>query len=76
MISKARKNIKPASKLFHESGTAISAMSCPATSSITTNWGSFSPDARATRVAAGMPIDVIRTASAMANGVRRDSGTK
>jgi len=41
MISKARKSIKPASRLFHESGTAISAVSCPATSSITTKLGIF-----------------------------------
>ena len=41
MISKTRKSIKPTRKVFHVSGTAIRAMSCPATSSMTTNCGSF-----------------------------------
>ena len=69
-ISKALKSIKPARKVFHARGTAIRAISCPATSSMTTNWGSFMAEARATRVAAGMPIRVTRTARAMATGVR------
>ena len=37
MISKTLKSIKPARKDFHARGTAISAISCPATSSMTTN---------------------------------------
>ena len=73
-ISNALKSIRPARKVFHASGTAISAMSCPATSSITTNCGSFVAEARATRVAAGMPISVTSAARAMATGVRSEGG--
>ena len=54
-ISNPRKSIKPSSRDFHAIGTAIRVMSWPATSSITTNCGSFRPLARATRVAAGIP---------------------
>lgn len=70
-MSKTRKSIKPARKVFHASGTAISAINCPATSSITTNWGSLVPDARATRVAAGIPIAVTKAARPSATGARR-----
>lgn len=69
-ISKIRKSIKPARKVFHVSGTEISAISCPATSSITTNCGSLVPDARATWVDAGMPIRVTRSAAAIPTGIR------
>ena len=54
-ISNPRKSIKPSSRDFHAIGTAISVISCPATSSMTTNCGSFNAEARATRVAAGIP---------------------
>ncbi len=57
-ISKTRKSIRPARNVFQASGTAMSATSCPATSSMTTNCGSFKPEARATRVAAGIPMSV------------------
>ena len=72
MISKPLKSIKPARKVFHESGTAINAINCPATSSMTTNCGSFRPEDRATCVAAGMPVSVTSTARASATGVRSD----
>src|SRR5580693_8371013 len=71
-MSNALKSIRLARKVFHASGTAISAISCPATSSMTTNCGSFAADARATRVAAGMPTSATRTARAMATGVRSE----
>ena len=70
MMSNALKSIKPASKVFHVRGTAMSAMSCPATSSMTTNWGSFVPEERQTFVAAGMPISVTSSASPITAGVR------
>jgi hypothetical protein len=76
MISKALKSIKPARKVFHTRGTAISAISCPATSSITMNFGSLVADARATRVAAGMPIRVTSTAAEMATEVRSEGGMR
>ena len=69
-MSKALKSIKPAAKVFHVRGTAIKAISCPATSSMTTNCGSLVPEARATCVAAGMPIRVTKIARAMTTGVR------
>ena len=47
-ISNARKSIKPSSRDCHAIGAAIRVMSWPATSSITTNCGSFRPLARAT----------------------------
>lgn len=72
MISKPLKSIKPARKVFHAIGTAMSAMICPATSSITTNCGSFLADARLTRVAAGIPIRMTNIATATASVVRSD----
>jgi hypothetical protein len=74
-ISNALKSIRPAGKVFHASGTAISAINCPATSSITTNCGSLVADARATRVAAGIPISVTSTARTIATGVRSEVGS-
>ena len=41
----------------------MNVMNCPATSSITTHCGSFFPEARATRVAAGMPAAIAAAAS-------------
>jgi hypothetical protein len=73
-ISKARKSIKPVRKVFHANGTPIRAMSWPATSSMTTDWGSFLPDARDTRVAAGMPMPAAKTASASTVPVRKLGG--
>jgi len=70
-MSKARKSIKLATKVFHASGTAMSAINCPATSSITTNCGSLLPDAREMRVAAGIPIAVANAASPSATGAHR-----
>jgi hypothetical protein len=72
-ISKALKSIRPARKVFHARGTAIRAIIWPATSSMTTNCGSLMADARATRVAAGIPITVTNAAMAMAIGVRKDA---
>lgn len=70
MISKPLKSIKPARKVCHARGTAIREISCPATSSITTNCGSLVADERATRVAAGIPMRAASIARPMANGVR------
>ena len=69
-ISKTRKSIRPARNVFQASGTAMRAVSCPATSSITTNCGSLSPEARATRVAAGMPMSVTSAAAMMVDQER------
>lgn len=74
MMSNTLKSIKPARKVFHARGAANKAMSCPATSSITTNCGSLRPEARETCVAAGIPISVTRMASAMTTGSRRFVG--
>ena len=74
-ISKARKSTKPARKVFHARGAAIRAMVCPATSSITTNCGSLTPEALATWVAAGIPINVTSRARAIATGVRDVAGS-
>jgi hypothetical protein len=62
-ISNARKSIKPSNRECHVIGAAIRVTSWPATSSITTNCGSFRPLARATRVAAGIPARTARAAS-------------
>jgi len=42
---------------------------------ITTNCGSFVPEPRATRVAAGIPTSVTTAAKAMATGVRQDAAS-
>ena len=76
MISKALKSIKPARKVFHASGIAISAISWPATSSMTTICGSLLPNPRATLVAAGMPISVTASATAISTGTRDEGGRK
>ena len=55
-MSKPRKSIKPSSRYFHSSGTAISANICPAASSITTMDGSGLSADRATDAAVGIPI--------------------
>ena len=55
-MSNTRKSIKPASSACHTMGHAISVTSCPATSSMTTCEGSFLPQPRASRVAAGIPM--------------------
>src|SRR5579872_5266406 len=74
MMSKIRKSIKADKKVFHASGTAISDTSCPATSSITTNCGSFAPDIRETLVAAGMPMAVTSKARPITAGSRNKDG--
>jgi hypothetical protein len=66
LVSNARKSIKPASSVFQETGAAISVISCPATSSMTTQPGSLRPSSRATRVAAGIPIATATAARMMA----------
>src|SRR5271169_116741 len=73
-ISNARKSIKPASSGFHRRGHAIRVTSWPATSSITTCRGSFSPQRRASRVAAGIPMAVTTTISRTATGMRASAG--
>src|SRR4051812_26984816 len=65
-MSKPRKSISPAKRHCQFRGTAMNATICPATSSITTCDGSSLPSARATRVAAGIPMRVAPTAAAMA----------
>jgi len=54
----------------------MSVMSWPAVSSMTTNCGSFSPEARATRVAAGIPIATASTARAVFVGTIHAAGRK
>jgi hypothetical protein len=54
----------------------MSATSCPATSSMTTNCGSFKPEERATRVAAGIPTRVTAAAAMMVAQVRFASGIR
>src|SRR5271170_4104005 len=73
-MSKTRKSIKPARKVFQANGTAMSATSCPATSSMTTNCGSFNPEDRATSVAAGIPISVTTAAATIVAQVRLAAG--
>jgi hypothetical protein len=75
-MSKARKSIKPARKVFHASGTAMSAIICPATSSMTTICGSFEPSDRETWVAAGIPIAMTATAITAATIDRFSGGKK
>jgi hypothetical protein len=73
-ISKTRKSIRPARKVFQASGTAMTATSCPATSSTTTNCGSFKPEERATSVAAGIPMRVTAAAAIMVAQARFATG--
>ena len=65
-MSNPRKSIKPARSDFHDKAAPVRAMSWPATSSITTNCGSFALAARATTVAAGMPSKTAARARASA----------
>src|SRR5438067_3561733 len=65
-MSNPRKSIKPSKRDFHEIGTAISVMNWPATSSMTTHWGSFEPLARDAKVAAGIPMTTASRASRIA----------
>ena len=73
-ISNPRKSIKPASRVFHVSGTNRKVSHCPRTSSMTTNWGSFDPDACATRAAAGMPTAIAIPMRAARTGVWNGGG--
>ena len=75
-MSKTRKSIRPTRNVFQASGTAMSATSWPATSSITTNCGSFAPDARSTCVAAGIPIRVTSAAAMIVAQVRASGGMR
>src|ERR1035437_8222020 len=75
-ISKTRKSIRPARNVFQPSGTARSVTSCPATSSMTTNCGSFKPEERATRVAAGIPMRVTAAAAMMVAQTRSATGIR
>jgi hypothetical protein len=64
-MSNARKSIKAASAYFHpKTGAAMSAMACPATSSMTTREGSLMPLSRATIEAVGTPMRVAAAAKA------------
>ena len=74
-MSNALKSIKPTRKVFHARGTAMRAMSCPATSSMTTNCGSLLSGGAGDAGGGGDADQVTRTASAMAAGVRRDGGS-
>src|SRR5205807_2976178 len=65
-MSNPRKSIKPSKRDFHDIGTAINAISWPATSSMTTHCGSFEPRARGTGVAAGIPTSIASRASRIA----------
>lgn len=50
-------------------------ISCPAVSSMTTNCGSFKPELRATRVAAGIPMTTARAANPMLTGTTHGPGS-
>ena len=54
----------------------MSATSCPATSSITTNCGSLIPEPRQTNVAAGIPISVTAAAATTVASVRLPAGMR
>src|SRR5208282_3196668 len=75
-ISKTRKSIRPTRKVFQASGTAMSVTNWPATSSMTTNCGSFRPEVRATSVAAGIPMRVTAAAATMVAEVRLATGIR
>src|ERR1035441_106097 len=75
-ISNTRKSIRPARKVFQASGTAMSVTSCPATSSMTTNCGSFKPAPRATNVAAGIPMMVTAAAAMIVAQLRLAAGIR
>src|SRR6478609_244473 len=75
-MSKLRKSIKPASRYFQCSGTAIKAIICPATSSITTNPGSLMPLSRATTVEGGIPITVTTKEITSAERVSHAAGSQ
>lgn len=62
-VSKLRKSIKLRIRYCQRSGTATSAINCPATSSITIWDGSVPPLSRSTIVAAGMPTTTSRAAA-------------
>src|SRR5437899_7563584 len=65
-MSNPRKSIKPSKRDFHDIGVAINVISWPATSSMTTHWGSFEPLARDAKVAAGIPMTTASRASRIA----------
>ena len=73
-MSNPRKSIKPASSACHTMGHAMNATSCPATSSITTCEGSFWPQPRASKVAAGIPIATASAISSTITGTRAKAG--
>ncbi len=73
-ISNTRKSIKPASSACHVMGEATNVSSCPATSSITTCEGSFLPQPRASRVAAGIPRATAVTSKSRIAGIRAPAG--
>ena len=54
----------------------MSVTSCPATSSMTMNCGSFKPEQRATRVAAGIPIRVTAPAAMIVAQARFATGIR
>src|SRR5271166_3035661 len=74
-ISNARKSIKPQSSGFQRIGHAISVTNCPATSSMTACDGSFLPQPRASRVAAGIPMAVVTTIRKRIMGMRAEGGS-
>ncbi len=73
-MSKRRKSIKPASSACHMIGAAIRVTSWPATSSMTTCDGSFLPQPRASRVAAGIPMATESAISTRMTGKRAGAG--
>src|SRR5581483_10256456 len=75
-ISNPRKSIKPASRVFHDTGTNRKVIHCPATSSMTTNCGSLVAEAFATRVAAGMPSAIATAAKVASVAGRASTGTQ
>src|SRR4051812_14953270 len=60
VMSNTRKSIRLRTRYFHTAGTAIIAINCPATSSMTTNPGSWTPLSRETIVEARIPTTVTR----------------
>ena len=73
-MSNTRKSIKPAKRDFQATGAPTKVINWPATSSMTTNCGSLRPLARATAVAAGIPMNTTRIAARIAAAASHETG--
>src|SRR5262249_53948645 len=78
-MSNPRKSIKPASRVFHDTGANSNVIHWPATSSRTTFCGSLAPELLDSTVAAGIPATTTirmkhpRTAGCSLPAIPRDS---